>query len=106
MFEIFSTSGRSDHLVASRNRWVNYQKERVEQQERLQMSAKKDCDQGVLAGQHVTGLQEESQRLPKEVVRSLFIATTFSNVRKDEKSITVKRKAVEVQSAPELVVVV
>ena len=51
MFEIFSTSGRSDHLVASRNRWVNYQKDRVEQQERLQMSAKKDCDQGVLAGQ-------------------------------------------------------
>ena len=46
IFEIFSTCRRSDHFVASRNRWVNFQKKKVEQQERLQRSAKKDCDQG------------------------------------------------------------
>ena len=35
ILEVFSTSGRSDHSVASRNRWVNHQKKKVEQQERL-----------------------------------------------------------------------
>ena len=33
IFEIYSTSGRSDHLLASRKRWVNYQEKKVEQQE-------------------------------------------------------------------------
>ena len=41
MFEIFSTNGTSDHLVASRNRWLEYQGQRVAQQERLQRSVKK-----------------------------------------------------------------
>ena len=52
MFEIFSTSG-SDHLVASRIRWIKYQ-------ERVQRGARKDGDKGDFcwAG-HVKGWQEE-----------------------------------------------
>ena len=45
IFEIFSTSG-SDHLVASRNRWVKYQEQKNAQQERLQRRARKDGDKG------------------------------------------------------------
>ena len=46
MFEMFSSSGSSGHIVASRHRWVTYQKKKVEQRERLQWSATKDCDRG------------------------------------------------------------
>ena len=45
IFEIFSTSG-SDHLVASRNRWVKYQEQKSAQQERLQRRARTDFDKG------------------------------------------------------------
>ena len=47
VFEIFSTSG-SDFLVASGNRWVKYQEQKIAQQERLQRRARKDGDTGDL----------------------------------------------------------
>ena len=36
IFEIFRTKEKSDHLGASRNRWLEYQGQRVAQQERSQ----------------------------------------------------------------------
>ena len=36
IFEIISTKENSDHLVASKNRWLEYQERRVAQQERSQ----------------------------------------------------------------------
>ena len=36
IFEIFSTKEKSDHLVESKNRWLEYQEKRVAQQERSQ----------------------------------------------------------------------
>ena len=63
MFEIFCASGRSDHLVASRNRWVNHQKKMVEQQEIKTANERQKKDiatKAILAGlRHVKGLQQE-----------------------------------------------
>ena len=39
-------SGRSDHLVASRNRWVNDRRKRSSSKRDGKGNAKQDCDQG------------------------------------------------------------
>ena len=56
---IFSTSG-SDHLVASRNRWVKYQEQKVAQQERLQEAQERMVTKATFAGfRQLKGWQEE-----------------------------------------------
>ena len=59
--EMSISNGKSDHLVASRNRWLKYQGQRVAQQERLQRSVEKgSATEATFAGlRHVKGLQEE-----------------------------------------------
>ena len=59
--EMRNSNGKSDHLVASRNRWLKYRGQGVAQQERLQSSVEKgSATKATFAGlRHVKGLQEE-----------------------------------------------
>ena len=49
IFEIISTKEKIDHLVASRNRWLEYQGKRVTQQERSQSDLKDMNYEGTMA---------------------------------------------------------
>ena len=54
-----NSNGKSDHLVASRNRWLKYQGQRVAQEERR----KRVCDQGDLCW------TEACERLARRIIK-------------------------------------